>query len=479
MMRQLVLISAGISFCFLLVFGATGQQANRGRGQGGPNQPAQNSACLNVPAHPVDLVLGRPTRDSVILSVLTYQDAQGYIVYGTEPGHYPQHTPTRIFKQAAPSEVLLGSLRPDTRYFYQLRLGGTNCGAGGFHTQRPPGSTFTFTLTADSHLDERVRAELYQRTLAGALADAPDFHIDLGDTFMTEKHDHPDNAARQYLAQRFYFGQLCGSAPLFLVLGNHDGEYPHGNGRDPESLALWSSSMRKRYFPNPEPDGFFTGDTTKSAEAGLLQDYYAWQWGDALFVVLDPFWFSQSARGSRDNWSCSLGADQYQWLQRTLEASRARFKFVFIHHLVGGLDNQCRGGAEAAPFYEWGGHNADSSDGFPAHRPGWPAPIHQLLVRHHVSAVFHGHDHLYAAQNLDGLVYQEVPQPGNPGGGRLPRSAAEYGYRSGTVLGGSGYLRIKVSPASATIEFRCLEGANFKSAHAYVIATGSDRMNSH
>ena len=65
---------------------------------------------------------------------------------------------------------------------------------------------------------------MYQRTLANALADAPDFHVDLGDTFMTEKHDNRENAARQYLAQRFYFGGLCHSAPLFLVLGNHDVE---------------------------------------------------------------------------------------------------------------------------------------------------------------------------------------------------------------------------------------------------------------
>ena len=31
------------------------------------------------------------------------------------------------------------------------------------------------------------------------------------------------------------------------------------------------------------------------------------------------------------------------------------------------------------------------------------------------SIVFHGHDHLYARQDLDGIVYQEVPQPGTPG----------------------------------------------------------------
>ena len=186
------------------------------------------------------------------------------------------------------------ALQPNTQYFYQFRSAQTNSAEFTFHTARPPGSTFTFTITADSHLDEHTDPALYQRTLANALADAPDFHIDLGDTFMTEKHPSREEAAKQYLAQRYYFGQLCQSAPLFLVLGNHDGESPRGRGSDADSLAVWSNLMRKRYFPNPVPDSFYTGNATKHPEAGLLQDYYAWEWGDALFVVLDPFWFTQT-----------------------------------------------------------------------------------------------------------------------------------------------------------------------------------------
>jgi len=49
--------------------------------------------------------------------------------------------------------------------------------------------------------------------------------VDLGDTWMTDKH-HPDytSALNQYQAQRYYFGTLCKSSSLFLTLGNHDGE---------------------------------------------------------------------------------------------------------------------------------------------------------------------------------------------------------------------------------------------------------------
>jgi uncharacterized protein (TIGR03437 family) len=78
-------------------------------------------------------------------------------------------------------------------------------------------------------------------------------------------------------------------------------------------------------------------------------------------------------------------------------------------------------------------------------------PIHQLLVRHRVSAVFHGHDHLYVKQDLDGIVYQEVPQPGYPRFNQA-NSAADYGYVNGTILGSPGHLRVTVTPERARVD---------------------------
>jgi hypothetical protein len=78
-------------------------------------------------------------------------------------------------------------------------------------------------------------------------------------------------------------------------------------------------------------------------------------------------------------------------------------------------------------------------------------PIHDLLVKHHVSAVFHGHDHLYVNSQRDGVVYQCVPQPGNPRGNT--RTAAQYGYTSGTLHGSPGHVRVRVEADKATVEF--------------------------
>jgi hypothetical protein len=113
-------------------------------------------------------------------------------------------------------------------------------------------------------------------------------------------------------------------------------------------------------------------------------------------LSLDPFRYTSD---NKDPWQRTLGSEQYNWLKTTLQKSKSKLRFVFIHNLVGGADNNgiARGGIEAARCFEWGGLNPDSTKGFISHRPGWEKPIHDLLVQYKVSAVFHGHDHLFVS----------------------------------------------------------------------------------
>ena len=291
------------------------------------DQPIEDLASLfraEVPAHPLDIVLARPTKNSITASVLGYANREGVIQYGPKAGAPAAKTPVFRLIAGTPVEVILSGLQPDTQYFYRLT---TRAGSVAwtpepertFRTQRGPGHAFVFTVQADPHLDNKVEPKLLERSLLNSLSDSPDFHIDLGDTFMTDKYRRSrELAARQYVAQRYYFGLIGHSAPVFLVLGNHDGEM--GGRRRQEDEAVWSNTMRKKYFADPIPDSFYSGDSFRHPTAGLLQDYYAWEWGDALFVALDPFWFSGSDKG--DNWSRSLGEVQYQWLNARSRAAR-------------------------------------------------------------------------------------------------------------------------------------------------------------
>ncbi|MFO0943778.1 MAG: hypothetical protein U0930_23835 [Pirellulales bacterium] len=146
-----------------------------------------------------------------------------------------------------------------------------------------------------------------------------------------------------------------------------------------------------------------------------------------------------------------MGDKQYKWLENEL-AKPAKYRFVFIHHLIGGAVQNQRGGVEVAKLWEWGGNNAEGQWEFDRSRPGWKKPIHQMLVDSGASIVFHGHDHFFAKQDLDGIVYQEVPQPSHARVGNT-RTAAEYGYVVGDFQPSSGYVRVRVEPEAVRVDY--------------------------
>lgn len=423
------------------------------------------------------IILGRPTDRSITLSVLANRNLATYVEYGIRPAAYAGKTGVVKLEPGKPLEVVLEPLQPNTRYYYRLRyrlVGETSYRAGAqavFHTQRPPGSAFTFVVQADPHLDDGSDSEVYKRSLRDELASSADFLIDLGDTFMSDKLELQtwEEVVKRHLLARSYYELVEHSLPLFLVLGNHEGESGRRLDGTADNLAVWATKARKLYYPNPEPDRFYSGSTRSEPFIGLRQSYYAWTWGDAFFVALDPYWYTTARPGQGgDNWYWTLGREQYDWLKSNLEQSRAKFKFVFAHNLVGGLDldGRARGGIEGVPYFEWGGHNQDGTWGFAEKRQGWAMPVHHLLVKHNVTAFFHGHDHLYAKQDLDGVVYQEVPQPSY---GRARNPSGQYAYTHGNILPGSGYMRIRVSPEGVKAEFVRTDASPSAVAHTYSI----------
>jgi hypothetical protein len=109
-----------------------------------------------------------------------------------------------------------------------------------------------------------------------------------------------------------------------------------------------------------------------------------------------------------------------------------------------------RGGVEEAGLCEWGGCDRRGNWGFTQQRPGWELPVHQLLVKHGVTIFFQGHDHLFAKQQLDGIIYQTLPQPADPYYALNTWGGA---YRSGNLLPNSGRLRVTVSPEQVSVAY--------------------------
>jgi hypothetical protein len=88
---------------------------------------------------------------------------------------------------------------------------------------------------------------------------------------------------------------------------------------------------------------------------------------------------------------------------------------------------------------------------FDQYRPGWGKPIHQVFIDTGVDIFFQGHDHLYAKEQLNGVVYQEVPMPSDItytiG---YTANAAAY---TDVTLDGTGHIRVNVTPACVTVDY--------------------------
>ena len=441
-----------------------------------------NQVARNERGSGMTQILGRPTDRSIAINVLAPRDIEYFVEYGESPGQYTAKTAPKTSKAGQPVEIEIHGLKPNTRYIYRLRSrqpGATDYIEGSeysFHTQRAQGSTFTFALQGDSHPERQGKMydpDLYAITMNNVSEDQPDFYVTLGDDFSLDRLVNRNtlsqaNVDRVYAHQRAFLGIVGRSSPLFLVNGNHEQAARHFLDNTANNPAVLAGRARTRFYSLPAPDAFYSGDTEQVDSIGFLRDYYAWTWGDALFVVMDPYWHSpvpidsaggdkrrgntrgtrqrgQSRGRSRDWWAMSMGDAQYQWFKNTLSQSSARYKFVFAHHVLG----TGRGGVEMTDLYEWGGRSNNGAWEFDQRRPGWELPIHQLMVKHGVTIFFQGHDHLFARQQRDGVIYQSTPNPADATYQAFNREA----YRSGDILPNSGHLRVTVSPQDVRVDY--------------------------
>ncbi len=450
--------------------------------------------------------LGKPTNDSITINVIPAGAIQYYYRYGTSAGVYTGQSATADATAGQPSELTITGLSANTKYYYQMVYDGDGSVIDGdfetrtehsFQTARAKGNSFVFSVTSDWHGSGTA-------VWTDILGEASDFDVDLGDTFMIDgagSQTTVDNAYKN-LRGSTLMGKIGVSSSIFLASGNHEDEEGWNLDDTPFSIGVASIQARKAFFPTPTNGGFYTGNTDPLARIDeatygdeLREDYYAWTWGDALFVVIDEYQYTMNlpyAPGAAgegtddsqtgDQWSWTLGRTQYDWLKSTLENSDAKYKFVFSHNMLGGINRTIagtgagyvRGGAEAAAFYEWGGKNASGDYIFDTKRPGWGEPIHQLFVENGVSAYFHGHDHQFAYETREGVVYQEVPSAGGMGSGfsgiytqgNVTTGVAAPYNTIKVIASGTGHLKIAVTSAKATVSYISSGGSN---AYSYDI----------
>lgn len=457
-------------------------------------------------ASPVNLrlILGRPTKSSIAISLISNKDVKAFVQYGASKGRYSGKTVAKKVVSGNPVVFDLTNLKANSKVYYRLAYTEAKSkkvmygDQYSFWTQRSKGSEFSFTLHGDTHPERKGKMfneDLYEVALRNVQTQNPDFHILMGDDFsidplINKGQVTAQNVDKVYETHRRWLEIIGSSTPIYLVNGNHEqaaGYLLDGTKTNPAVLA---GKSRVKYFPLPAPDSFYSADSKQVEGIGYLRDYYAWEWGDALFVTLDPYWHSQnpvdnvagvlptedqeSAVGAegkkgtgktkkrdatdtppkekdggngktKDLWSIGIGDEQYAWLKKTLETSTAKYKFVFAHHVMG----TGRGAIELSYDYEWGGNDPKGVTSFAKERPNWELPIHDLMVKNKVSIFFQGHDHIFVTQERDGLIYQSMPNPADD----TFRYFNESAYKSGTKAPNSGHVRVTVGANEAIVEY--------------------------
>ena len=451
-----------------------------------------------------NVILGRPTDSSVAISVLATEPQSAYLEYGTSKTALIKKTPVINLDASTPQVIEISGLKANTKNYYRLKFkkaADTSYSPGkinSFSTAKSAGKSFSFTVQGDTHPEragKMFNADLYTVMMGNVASQQPDFHILLGDDFSIDPlidkgQANQANVEGIYRTHRNWLSIAGASVPIYLVNGNHEQAAQYlldGTNTNPAVLA---GNARLKYYPLPAPNKFYSGDSTEIPNIGLPRDYYSWTWGDALFISLDPYWHSKnpvdnvagvsadtggdkggkSGGGSgktTDLWSIGIGDEQYAWLKKTLETSKAKYKFVFSHHVLG----TGRGGVEVSTNYEWGGNDPKGKSTFAKERPNWELPIHDLMVKNGVSIFFQGHDHIFVTQERDGLIYQSMPNPADDTFTMFNESA----YLTGTKAPNSGHVRVTVAPTSATVEYflaartQDLSRKNLSTAHSYTV----------
>ena len=206
--------------------------------------------------------------------------------------------------------------------------------------------------------DNRSGDEIYRQIVSLAMERMPAFIVNTGDMIAT-----PGDMQEW---TKFWELSRPITVPYFLTVGNHD----------IHSKVPFSG---KKYLEQVDLPG--------------KELYYSFVAGNSLFIVLDS-----SIEGQEKK----IVGEQRMWLESVLRNSSQKHKFVFVHHPL-------------YPEKSIGRHHGNSMDRYKEQRDDLQA----LFVKHKVSLVFAGHEHLYLRNTFDGIPHIIT------GGGGAPLYSAE------------------------------------------------------
>ena len=347
-------------------------------------------------------VMGRVSNVSITIHLVNgVKNASFYAEYGTSStslDNYDSNSSIVTVENNSIVEINLTGLTADTIYYYRVRgndsddllYGATN--ERSFRTRRDS-YPFNFTIFTDSHVGPTTLAaqgNLTYLLINMSELDGSDFAMFLGDNMATGP-DGIDGIENETYAEDSYqiFRNITGaeycSVPIFSLVGNWEGE----PGWETAENLTTARNLRKKYIPNPDNDTYLYNGS-------VHQDYYAFDWGNALFVVLNVMSYTETnpLSDSEENWT--LGATQLDWFNHTVINSNKSWKLVFIHHAVGGNWSGTASDAWNTKYGRGGGRAA---------YVGEQNSVHQIMQDNDVRVLFYGHDHVFTDIVVDKIHY--------------------------------------------------------------------------
>lgn len=274
--------------------------------------------------------LNQMTETEVTVVWETDQPSTGVLRYGLKA---PGDQEVRSTTEGRLHRVEIQGLEPETTYYYQL-----TCHTAGGDTVATGSLSFKTAVRADSPVtfavigDTESRPHINNQIAKAIWGERPDFTICVGDLTDGGKAHHKFEWNLEYFLG---MNQLVSRVPMFPVPGNG------------ESDLHWYL----RYHG--------------LAETGHR---YAFRYGNAEFFMLDS------------NRPMGPGSEQYDWLEKALQQSTARWKFACHHHPVYTSDENDYGDAFVGP--------AGTGD----NNPRSAVPLYE---KYGVDMVFYGHIHAY------------------------------------------------------------------------------------
>ena len=429
-----------------------------------PSLSAADSGGGAAALSPLSLppLLARPTETSIRISALNGDQAVEAAVELRREG--AKDWQRRPLASKIPARQLLDwdvkDLSPATKYDYRvlLKQGADETfretAAGSFRTQRKGPASYTAILITDSHTGyfppNSKPVLTLDRVVQNAARTKGEFVLDLGDnTAWPGSREYPQKnsagAISAYARYRRQIGSLTLNAPYFSVIGNWCGE----SGKFPEENIEIAASVRRALTPGPNHLTYPQGGSER-------EDYYAFSWGDALYVILNIQTYSKPSNPAAfptlmadvnkiTEWT--LGEKQMAWFETTLQKATERFRFVCMHHPAGG-----NAGDTLNTLYGRGGARAWNT--------GEQVRIHGLMKKHKVQIFFYGHDHVFVDDVVDGIHYALPGSCGAP----WHFTKEETGYER--FWPDSGHAQLDVTPEKATVTFINIEG---KTLHAFSV----------